>query len=56
MSEPTCAACGESVAPDMDHVHVVANRKRMRDRDDREDYYFHFECYQDVAAEWRTPA
>lgn len=56
MTEPFCAECGEDVAPDSDHVHVVAEKKRMQDRDDREDYYLHPECWRDVSTGWTQPA
>ncbi|MFC3476100.1 hypothetical protein [Halobacterium litoreum] len=54
--QPTCAVCGSKVPPDEDHVHVVANAKRMRDRDGREDYYAHPSCWREETAEWRDPA
>lgn len=56
VSEPYCAECGNPVPPDMDHVHAVAEHKRMQDRDDREDYYFHTECWRDVSRGWTQPA
>jgi hypothetical protein len=56
VSEPYCAECGNTVPPDEDHVHVVAETKHMQDRDDREDYYFHMECWWEVSDDWEVPA
>jgi hypothetical protein len=53
--DPTCAVCGHSVLPDTDHVQVEAERKRMDDRNETDDYYFHEDCWRGVAGSWRQP-
>jgi hypothetical protein len=55
MTEPYCAECGNTVAPDGDYIHVVGEIKRIQDRDDREDYYFHVDCWADVTRGWTNP-
>lgn len=53
--QPPCAHCGESVAPDVDHVRVNAAWIHLEDRDDREDYYLHQECAFEVFDDWDQP-
>jgi len=50
-----CAHCGESVAPDTDHVKVEVEKKRMRDRNETDEYYLHVECSWEVTEDWTEP-
>ena len=52
---PTCAVCGHTFEPDTDHVVVTAEEKRMRDRDETAEYYFHATCWRNVADGWEAP-
>lgn len=54
--EPTCAVCGRTVPPDMDHVRLDAETVRTDDRNDVDDYVFHTRCWYGVAGSWRKPA
>lgn len=58
MNSLTCANpdCREAVHMDSDHVHIEAESKRMDDRNDVEEYYFHPECWWEVADNWEDPA
>jgi len=56
MSAPYCAECGEHVAPDMDHIHLEAESRRMDDRNEIDTFYFHRECWWDVSENWVSPA
>lgn len=53
---PTCAVCGHTFEPDTDHVVVEAETKRINDRNDVDDYYFHATCWRNVAGNWEDPA
>jgi hypothetical protein len=54
-SQPTCAVCGRSVAPDTDHVVVEAETKRMRDRNEVDNYYLHERCAMNALGSWEKP-
>ncbi|WP_353635664.1 hypothetical protein ABSL23_17360 (plasmid) [Halobacterium sp. NMX12-1] len=58
MNTLTCAnpACTDALHADSDHVRVEAEKKRMRDRDETQEYYFHPECWTAVSASWEKPA
>lgn len=50
-----CAVCGHSVPLDMDYVTVLATTKRIRDRDEQDDYVLHEECARSALEGWSTP-
>jgi hypothetical protein len=50
-----CAVCGFSVPLDEDHTRVQVDKKRMRDRDDRDDYVIHDSCARSVFEGWTSP-
>jgi hypothetical protein len=58
MNTLTCANpdCTDALHADSDHVRVEAESKRMQDRNDVEEYYFHPGCWLEVAGEWEDPA
>jgi hypothetical protein len=58
MNTLTCANpdCTDALHADSDHVRVEAEKKRIDDRNDIEEYYFHPECWTDVTRKWETPA
>jgi len=51
-----CAVCHEQLGLDSDHVAIDAEIKRINDRNDREDYAMHTECWRELSAEWVNPA
>lgn len=52
----TCAVCGGPVPLDTDHAHITVEKKRIDDRDRRDDYYFHTECRLETVQDWNDPA
>lgn len=50
-----CAICGYSVPLDEDHDYVTVEHKRMRDRDQQEEYILHTRCSRAVFEGYRTP-
>jgi len=56
MNTVWCARCDASIGLDVDHSHVIIERKRIDDRDRREDYYLCAECELEVLDEWTVPA
>lgn len=56
METVICAVCGESVPLDGDYAHIEIEKKRINDRDDREDYYLHTECRLETVRDWHEPA
>ena len=51
-----CAVCGGRFEPDTDHVQVDAEIVRMDDRNDRDDYVLHPECWRRLTEGWMDPA
>ena len=51
-----CAVCEEQLGLDSDHVVIDAEIKRINDRNDRDDYAMHTDCWRDLSAEWVNPA
>lgn len=47
-----CAVCGRNVEPDTAHAVVEVTHKRMRDRDELDEYYLHERCAQNVFGSW----
>ena len=45
MTKLICARCGKGFEPDIDHVKIDAETKRINDRDRAEVYYMHAECW-----------
>jgi hypothetical protein len=58
MTTLTCGNpdCTDPLHADSDYVRVEAEKKRMRDRNEIEEYYFHPECWSEIASTWETPA
>lgn len=50
-----CAICGGPVALDSDHRYVTVEKKRMRDRNEQDEYILHDLCARAVFDGWRTP-
>jgi len=50
-----CAVCGHRVSLDEDHRTVTDEKKRMRDRDEQDEYVLHDRCAEAVFEGWRTP-
>ncbi len=50
-----CAVCGERVALDEDHRRVTDEKRRMRDRDEQDDYVLHDRCAEAVFGGWWSP-
>lgn len=44
-----------SVAPDDDHVEVTVEHKRIRDRDNVDEYFLHNRCALNVMGGWEKP-
>lgn len=51
----TCAVCGHSVALDEDHRRVTDEKKRMRDRDEQDEYVLHLRCADAIFEGWSRP-
>jgi hypothetical protein len=45
MSTVPCAFCGEYVGLDEDHVSIDATIMYIDDRNERDDFYAHVDCY-----------
>jgi hypothetical protein len=56
METVTCAECGDPVPLDTDHAHIIVEKERIEDRDERDDYYFHVDCRLDLVEDWFEPA
>jgi len=56
MSEIICARCGRSFEPDVNHVKIDGETKRMDDRDEAEVFYMHEECWIRATEDWEKPA
>jgi len=56
MESVYCAVCREQVALDSDHVEIDAEIKRINDRNDRDDYALHTDCWLELSEEWMKPA
>jgi hypothetical protein len=56
METVCCAVCRQTVPLDSDHVEITAEITRIRDRDDRDDYVLHTECWHSISDGWMTPA
>jgi hypothetical protein len=50
-----CAICGEKTPLDVDHVKLEAETKRMRDRNDLDEYVFCMDCAIQKFDEWTDP-
>ena len=50
-----CAVCRRPVPLDEDHRQVTDEKKRMRDRDEQDEYVLHDDCARAVFEGWRTP-
>jgi hypothetical protein len=50
-----CAVCGQRTAPDTDHVELDAEAVRMNDRNGRDEYVLHVECWQRLSEGWAEP-
>lgn len=57
MNSLTCANpdCEDALHADSDHVQVKAEKAFMDDANELEEYYFHLECWWEVADDWRQP-
>lgn len=55
-NEPYCAICREHVAPEESHVQIEAHHQRPRDRDERDDYLVHDDCWRSISEGWMKPA
>jgi len=51
-----CARCDGRIGLSDDHSHVIIERKRIDDRDRREDYYLCAECELEILDDWTVPA
>lgn len=51
-----CAVCGRRFEPDDDHVYIEAERKRINDRNDVDEYAFHMQCWDRLTGGWMDPA
>jgi len=51
----TCAVCGHSVALDEDHHYVTDEMKRMRDRDEQDEFVLHDLCADAIFEGWYRP-
>lgn len=51
-----CAVCGRRFEPDEDHVWVSAEKRRMRDRNETEEYALHPDCWRYLTGGWIEPA
>lgn len=51
-----CAICGGRMEPDTDHVEIDAERVRMRDRNDVDEYVMHLDCWDRLTKGWMDPA
>lgn len=56
MESVTCAVCGNAIGLDEDHVDVKAEIVLTRDRNERDDYAVHPDCWRNVTEGWREPA
>jgi phage terminase large subunit GpA-like protein len=52
----TCARCGKSFEPDVNHVQIDGQTKRMDDCDVAEIFYMHEECWIRETEDWEVPA
>jgi predicted nucleic acid-binding Zn ribbon protein len=50
-----CAVCGHPVPLDQDHRVVTDEKKRMRDRNEQDDYVVHDRCANAIFDGWKTP-
>lgn len=56
MTTVYCAVCGNTFEGDQDHVRVKADIIHIDDRDEKEGYAFHPECWRRVSGGWIEPA
>lgn len=56
MNTVYCARCDAKIGLDADHSHVIIERKRIDDRNRREDYYLCRDCEIEILDEWTVPA
>lgn len=51
-----CAICGNRFQPDTDHVWIKAEKKRIDDRDELDEYAMHQHCWRRLTEGWMQPA
>lgn len=56
MEEAYCAICETKVPLDEDHVELDAEIVRTADRNGRDDYAAHVDCWRQLTEEWMEPA
>ena len=47
-----CAVCEEKVLPDVDHIEIDAERWRMDDPNETEQYWMHTDCAAETIDQW----
>jgi len=56
MTQLICARCGKTFEPDIDHVEINAETRRIDDRNEAELFVMHEECWMRASEEWSDPA
>jgi len=51
-----CAHCRERFTPDQDHVQIDAEIKKIDDKNDRDFYILHLDCFREITDDWIEPA
>ena len=47
-----CVVCNEEVPPDVNHFEIDAERVRMADQNDTEQYWMHIDCAHHTIGDW----
>jgi hypothetical protein len=56
MTRACCGLCGRTFEGDVSHVRVLADIMHFDDKNEKEGWEFHPDCWRDVTEDWIEPA